>query len=197
MRKTITIPDADVTQTFSFTGASLIVESATQYNQSSDYPVIQADNAGNEFPLYPRSQYLLNPAGFQKIRVRGTAASAGSQVTLITVDECLQTRIEVETNSAPSLRATINKATTDAVASFSDLELVNNAGLLPVAGTIQPKGDEVYFAFDVDPDVSAGKGFRLTETQTLRIEGTAFLQALRFINFTSATEVKLNLQLEY
>jgi len=179
-------------------GFSVQVAEAPDYFNITEAVQFSFNNEqGEKQPISQGSIYNFDNQEFERIILHGNAEFEGTPITFLVSNECKESEFVLPQTKPPRLKATINKATTDTVASFTDLELVNSAGLLPVAGTIQPEGDDVYFAFDVNPDVSAGLGFRLTETQTLRIEGTAFLQALRFINFTSATEVTLNLQLEY
>lgn len=200
MRKEITIPAAGVSQSFSFTGRSVLIEQAPGYASFDDVPVISFDVPGGQFPALTRSKYQ-NPQGkFNKIVVTGTAAAAGDSLLLVSVDACVDDFINFDSlaTGRATLKPTFSAAMNDSVYTLSNLQIIDDSGRMPGAMYITARGSDIAFSFDSDPGQGPdATGHILKVKETTKIIGVNFISGFRAIAQTAAETPELSITLEY
>jgi len=203
MRKTVTFPAAGEEKTVSLTGRSLIVEAANVYENINEVPLFKFSGAGSFLPIYPRSTYFYdndNKDGFDSITLQSTAASDGDSVTLISVNDCLQTDINI--NYAQTMKRvagqTFSKASTDAAQGLSDVE-ITRAGYLPKSMYISARTNDINYGFveSTAPNQNDDWFLLKTDNPPIEVQGIDFIQKFQFASQATGTAGNLIITLEY
>lgn len=223
MRKTVTIPAAGTSEAFDITGRSLIIESCGVYQSVPDVPTFDFVPGGNANPIYPRSTYFNVDAEdniFNQISLHGTPESAGDQVTFYSTNACLSPEINVNVSQTVKsiAGATFNKAASDAVQQFSELELADANGNLPKRLYIYVQsgggnGQGINYRFDSNPpqgeyanafqwanlEYDAGSGViqRIRTNEPLEIVGIDWILKFKFIATVAGETPNLIVTPEY
>ena len=96
---------------------------------------------------------------------------------------------------------TITMSCTDLPQTFSDTQLENVNGCLPIACLITAEGNDIRFAFNTDPtqgiDGSGAVGHPLYARQSILLTNPQNVQSLRFINHTNAQDAILQASMFY
>lgn len=206
MRRKIIIPEAGVSKVFPFTGKTLIVEQANEYENPEQVPLLGFDSGNNQNPIFPKSQYQHEGDGrFQRITVTGTEQSAGDELYLLSSNLCLGTKIEISFlgDFVSIYKDTFIKTASDAVQNLSVIEQQLD-GSYPVAMYIsvshEASGENgINYAFGSDPvQGSEALGMYLSsEMGILEIKGLALIQMFNFIANTTGQAPKVNFTMEY
>lgn len=199
MRQTVQIPADGEKINVPLTGISVIIEAAGTYETVDDVPVLAFDRPGNDFPIYPRSQYQ-NPQGeFNKIVITGTTESEGDDITLVSFQECLESEVNIVYSG--SFRATLidtfSITSTDAAQSIPELQLTNADGKLPSKIYIAARDNEILYSFGSDP-VQGGDGYVMSaDSEPIEITGINFITEFKFISSASGVHGDLIITPEY
>lgn len=205
MRKTIIIPASGKTLNIGLTGRSFIIENIPVYETPEDVPLIAFNPGGNENPAYPRNVYNNNGQYFNDLIITGTTASAGDELVIYAVDDCLETRFNIvlseQYKSVPG--TTFTKTANDTVQSLSELELIDSEGNLPtklyvsVSPTAGTGG--IKWAINENPvQGNDGLGTQLTANNgVLELIDIAWILAFNFISEVSTETPEVNFTPEY
>lgn len=203
MRRTVTIPAAGKELPIAMTGKSLVIESGPLYDLPEHVPTLGFDSGNNQFPLYPRSTYQAEHC-FKNIILTGTEQSEGDEFILVTYNECLNSVLNINflQQYTVDVRDTFQIAASDAVQSFSELQMINDQGRLPSAMYISASENDIRFSFGSDPGQGVdGLGHLLPSAATvqgiLRIEGFRYIELFNFIAATATNSAQLNVTFEY
>lgn len=200
-RKKITIPASGETLNIPVGGCAVDVESMGLYSSPEQFPILFFDDGvNNPQPLYPQSTYV-NEGGkaFARIAIKGTGESDGDDLYLLISDVPMQQSIS--TNAVDKLRVvgeSFSVASTDVQQSFTDVQLINSDGFLPVKITVSCTGNDIKFSFVSDAVSGSGLGTVIRAgIDAYPIEGTNFIQAFNFISETAGSAGILTIHLEY
>lgn len=199
MSRVIEVPPAGQTQQFSLTGLSLYIISSASYEKISDCPQISFDTSGTLYPGITRSRFT-NPAGvYNRIFVTGTDESAGDDLTLLSLDVCVDDFINFDAlaTTRATLKPTFSETMDDTVFELTELQIVNSDGDLPGAMYITARGGAVAYAFDVDPAQADGLGHILSDQEIQKIEGINFIEAFRCIAAVATETPEISFTMEY
>lgn len=201
MRATVKIPAAGETVSFPLTGRSVIVEQSGVYRRPAAVPLIGFSGGTNQRPIYPRSSYLADE-DFSNITITGTAESAGDEVTLLTLDECVSTKLNIQflETVASFPGTTFFVKADDTAQQLNPLLLIDPEFNLPKKITVAvARGLEgsIKYAFGADPvQGDDSDGYELT-TAPMSILGWAYIEAFTFIAAETGKEPILNITAEY
>lgn len=190
MRKTITIPQAGKIERFSFDGKTAIIENVGTFSGVNQVPLLGFNGHGAEFPMYPLAT-LPNiwDGDIKQISIEGTAESAGSQVTILTLDACLS--LDFKPQFSGSYKSypgsSITKQMDDSVQQFSELELMDENDNLPKevhlvrlgAGEINYRWNE---GGGVDPSQGGNDSKLPTNPDLLKVTGVSVILGMKFTN---------------
>lgn len=193
MRKKITLPGAGETLPVPMTGRSVIIEIMPVYKKLSDIPLISVEGDGfQSLPMYPRSIYG-NDKEFNELVITGTAESDGGTAYLLTVPQCLDTDLNVNTGSQYEATAgtTFSITSTDVAQSIPQLDLSDADGNLPRSIILTARDNPISYAFNTAPDqtnfghvllppnITSGSE---READFIEVEGIDFILSLQFIS---------------
>lgn len=212
MRKTITIPEAGVTEVYSITGKSILIEVCPKYETAKHVPLLGFDSGENQLPIYPRSTYEFKEKGsngcerdFQKIRITGTSESAGDEIEILSVSDSLGTNLnpiyDAQFRSVPG--TTFSKSASNAVQSLDKLELVDDDGNEPTRLyiSVSPSaGDGIKWAINSDPVQgmdSLGTSLNPGESISLDLKDIEWMLAFKFIAQVEDETPEVNFTPEY
>jgi hypothetical protein len=200
--KKITVPEAGKSQSFQMTGLSVIVISAPSYFSPIDAPKISFNDEGDNLPALVRSVWPSNAGKFKTIIVTGTQKSAGDQIQLLTVNECLPVSFNPVKGTKKAIAGnTLTKQMDGTVQQLDKLVLSDDQGNLPESIYISAKGGNINYRWNdgagSDPAI-AGSDFQLKDGAVpIEILGVSFILNLRFINSVSAETPYLIIELRY
>lgn len=200
-RKKITIPEAGDTVNIPVGGCAVDVESMGLYSNPEQFPSMFFDDGiNNPQPLYPQSTYV-NESGktFQRIAIRGTEESAGDDLYLLISDVPMQQSIS--TNAVEKLRTlmpSFSVVSTNDAQTFSEVQLINDEGFLPVRITVSCTGNNIKYSIESEPVQGDGLGTVLNAgVDEKPVEGANFITAFTFISEVLDEHGTVTVHLEY
>lgn len=201
MRKTVTIPAAGNKKTVQVTGYSLIIESAGVYRSVNDVPIFSFNSGRANNPIYPRSVYGNDNKEFGSIELTGTAESAGDEVTFYTLNECLNTDINI--NAAQTKKDVVGQTksylSSDSAQFLQKYDLLKD-GKLPSSIYVSATENDLNYGFvdgGSEPTNNTSWHILTAGAEPIEIKGVDFIFSLYFVNRVAGDNGKLIVTPEY
>ncbi|MCA1760660.1 MAG: hypothetical protein LC658_12905, partial [Bacteroidales bacterium] len=163
-------------------------------------PSLQFESSDPPQPLYNQGIYSKGFDGFPRFAIIGTAESAGDILYLLISDEYLKPDLSPETFQSRRARAGVSftVASTDAVQTLSEFQIVDANGSLPSKIYVSTRTNNIAFGFNADPEQDGGLGSIIpADGEPLPIEGIQFILGFRFISASNGVAGDLTVHLEY
>jgi len=201
MRKTVTIPAAGKGKPVQLTGRSVIIESAGIYESGKQVPTFDFSAGRKGNPIYARSTFGNDGKEFDSLTIFGTAESAQDEVTFISVDECLQTDININTvqTTKKIVGQTVSYTLDDSAFSVPVFDLLRN-NKKPTSIYLSARRFDANYGFvkgGHSPNQNE-KWHRLPSgNEPIEIKGIDFINSIELTNKTAGNNAVIVITSEY